>query len=138
MKQKSSRGLTEKTENGSNRNTPAHRENVLCPKAPTENASGVKEERLTWGVHMSGLKNLAGARRLRWSPASNHGESGRSECTKSISVSFRVGGWWTWASGSTTSTATLSPADGGSGDGGELRWCAANFELKRGSEGGMH
>ena len=99
MKQKSNRDLTEKTENGSNRNAPAHRENVLCPKVPTENASGVKEERLTWGVHMSGLKNLAGARRLRWSPASNHGESGRSECTKSIGVSFRVGGWWTRASG---------------------------------------
>ena len=138
MKQKSSRGLTEKTEKASNRNAQAHRENVLCPKAPTENASGEKEERLTWGVHMSGLKNLAGARRLRWSPASNHGKSGRSECTKSISVSFRVGGWWTWASGSTTSTATLSPADGGSGDGGELRWCAANSELKRGSGEWMH
>ena len=138
MKQKRTRDLTEKTENGSNRNAPAHRENVLCPKAPTENASGVKEEMLTWGVHMSGLKNLAGARRLRWSPASNHGESGRSECTKSISVSFRIGGWWTWASESTTSTAILPPADGGSGDGGELRWCAANLELKRGSEGGMH
>ena len=138
MKQKSFRGLTEKTENGSNRNAPARRENVLCLKAPIENASGVKEERLTWGVHMSGLKNLAGARRLRWSPASNHGESGRSECTKSISVSFRVGGWWTRPTGSTTSTATLSPADGGSGEDGELRWRAANFELKRGSEGGMH
>ena len=24
------------------------------------------------------------------------------------------------------------------GDGGELRWCAAKFELKRGSEGGMY
>ena len=70
MKQKSSRGLTEKTENGSNRNAPAHREDVLCPKAPTENASGVKEERLTWGVHMSGLKTLpapdgCGGRRRR-------------------------------------------------------------------------
>ena len=50
MKQRSSRDLTEKTENGSNRNAPAHRENILCPKAPTENASGVKEERLTWGA----------------------------------------------------------------------------------------
>ncbi len=68
------------------------------------------------------FKKLAGARRLRWTPASNHGESGRSEVTKSFSVSFRVGGWWTWASGSTASMATLSPADGGSGDGGELRW----------------
>ena len=56
MKQKRTRDLTEKTKNGSNRNAPAHRESVLCPKAPIENASGVKEERLTWGVHMSGLK----------------------------------------------------------------------------------
>ena len=37
-------------------------------------------------------------------------------------MSFRVGGWWTWPSESTTSTATLSLADGGSGNGGELRW----------------
>ena len=160
MKQKRTRDLTEKTENDSERNAPAQREDAFCPKAPSENGSignaqaqegkricpkaptenvsrGETEEGLTGGSHMSGL-NLAGARRLRWSPASNHGETGRSECTKSFSVSFRVGGWWTWASGSTTSTATLSPADGGSGDGGELRWCAANFELKRGSEGGMH
>ena len=59
-----------------------------------------------WGVHMSGLKNLAGARRLRSSSASNHGESGRSECTKSISVGVHhvdgdtfsggrwLGRWW--------------------------------------------
>ena len=138
MKQKSSRGLTEKTENGSNRNAQAHRENVLCPKAPTENGSRGKKERLMWGVHMSGLKDLAGARRLRWSPASNHGELGGSEGTKSFSMFFRVGGWWTRPTGSTTSTATLSPADGGSGEGGELRWRAANFELKRRSERGMH
>ena len=138
MKQKSSRVLTEKTENGSNRNVQAHRENVLCPKAPTENGSRGKKERLTWGVHMLGLKDLAGARRLWWSPASNHGELGETEGTKSFSVFFRVDGWWTRPTGSTTSTAPLSPADGGSGDGGELRRRAANFELKRGSEGGMH
>ena len=135
MKQKRSKGLTEKTENGSKRNAQAHRENVLCPKAPTENDSG--KEKRGWGPHVR-FENLAGARRLRWSPASNHGESGRSECTKRFSASFRVGGWWTWSSESTTSTATLSPADGSSGDGGEIRWCAANFELKRGSEGGKH
>ena len=106
--------------------------NVLCPKAPTENGSRKnRTEADMRGPHVR-------FERLRWTPASNHGETGRSECTKSFSVSFRVGGWWTWASGSTTSTATLSPADGGSGDGGELRWRAANFELKRGSEGGMH
>ena len=74
------------------------------------------------GVPHVKFKKFAGARRLRWSPASNHGETGRSKCTKSFSVSFRVGGWWTRPTESTTSTATLSPADGGSGDGGELRW----------------
>ena len=133
MKQKRTRDLTEKTENGSKRNAQAHRENVLCPKAPTENGSGKIKQRLTRGARMSGLKRLAGARRLRWSPALNHGEAGRSEGTKRFRVFFRVGGWWTWPSESTTSTATLSPADGGSGDGGELRWGAANSELKRGS-----
>ena len=138
MKQKSSRGLTEKTEKASNRNAQAHRENVLCPKAPTENGSREKRIEADRGVPHVRFKKFAGARRLRRSPVLNHGELGGSECTKSISVPFRVGGWWTWASGSTASTATLSPADGGSGDGGELRWCAANFELKHGSEGGMH
>ena len=44
MKQKSSRGLTEKTENGSNRNAPAHRENVLCPKAAV--VAGVEPRRV--------------------------------------------------------------------------------------------
>ena len=37
-----------------------------------------KEERLTGGSHPSGLKTpkeLAGARRLRWPPALNHGEA---------------------------------------------------------------
>ena len=99
MKQKSSRGLTEKTENGSNRNAQAHRENVLCPKAPTENA--LREKRIEadrGGPHVR-FKKFAGARSLRWSPASNHGETGRSECTKSFSVSFRVGGWWTRPTG---------------------------------------
>ena len=52
----------------------------------------------------------------------NHGEAERSEGTNGFRVIFRVGGWWTWPSESTTSTATLSPADGGSGDGGVLRW----------------
>ena len=141
MKQKRSRDLIEKTENGSEGKTSAQRESVFCPNAPTENGSRVREERLTGGSHPSGLKTpmeLAGARRLRWSPALNHGEAGRSEGTKRFGVFFHVGGWWTWPSESTTSMATLSPADDGSGDGGELRWCAANFELKRGPEGGMH
>ena len=70
-------------------------------------------------------------------PASNHGELGETEGTKSFSILFRVGGWWTRPTGSTMSTATLSPADGGSGEDGELRWRAANYELRRGSERGM-
>ena len=116
--------MFEKTENGSERNAPAQRENAFCPKAPLENGSREIEERLTGGPHVR-FKNsngVAGARRLRWSPALNHGEAERSEGTKRFRVFFRVGGWWTWPSESTTSTATLSPADGGSGDGGELRW----------------
>src|SRR4051812_14994108 len=83
---------------------------------------------------MSGLKRLAGARRRRWTPASNYGELGETEGTKSFSVFFRVGGWWTRPTGSTTSTATLSPADGGPGEDGELRLRAASFKLKCGSE----
>ena len=38
---------------------------------------------------------LAGARRLRWSPALNHGEAERSEVTYGFRVFFRIGGWWT-------------------------------------------
>ena len=114
------------------------RESVFCPKAPTENGSGKIKQRLTCGARMSGLKRLAGARRRRWTPASNHGELGETEGTKSFGVFFRVGGWWTRPTGSTTSTATLSPADGGSGEDGELRWRAASFKLKCGSEREMH
>ena len=51
MKQKRSRDLFEKTENGSERNAPAQRENLFCPKALSENGSRVKEERLTGGGH---------------------------------------------------------------------------------------
>ena len=49
MKQKISRDLTEKIENGSERNAPAQRENAFCPKAPSENGSRGIEERLTGG-----------------------------------------------------------------------------------------
>ena len=63
MKQKLPRGLTEKTEKGSNRNAQAHRENVLCPKAPTENVSCGKRIEADRGVHMSGLKRAR--RRLK-------------------------------------------------------------------------
>ena len=49
MKQKRTRDLTEKTENGSERNAPAQRENTFCPKALSENGSKEKGERLTGG-----------------------------------------------------------------------------------------
>ena len=138
MKQKSPRVLTEKTENGSTGNAQTQEGQRICPQAPTENGSREnRTEADMRGPHVR-FEKLAGARRLRWTPASNHGESGGSEGTKSFSVSSRVGGWWTRPSESTTSTATLSPADGGSGDGGELWWCAANFELKCGSGVWMH
>ena len=78
MKQKRSRDLFEKTENGSERNAPAQRGNAFCPKALSENGSREIEERLTGGSHPSSSKlpkELAGARRLRWSPALNHGEA---------------------------------------------------------------
>ena len=134
MKQKSSRVLTERTENASAGNAQAQGENVFCPKASTENGSRKnRTEADMRGPHVR-FEKLAGARRLRWTPTSNHGESGGSEGTKSFSVLFRVGGWWTRPTESTTSTATLSPADGGSGEVGELRWRAARYELRRGSE----
>ena len=49
MKQKRCRDLFEKAENASVRNTLAQRENTLCPKAPSENGSKEKKERLTGG-----------------------------------------------------------------------------------------
>ena len=134
MKQKSSRVLTKKTENASAGNAQAQGENVFCPKAPTENGSRKNRTEADMRDPHVRFEKLAGARRLRWTPASNHGELGETEGTKSFSVLFRVGGWWTRPTGSTTSTATLSPADGGSGEVGELRWRAAKYELRRGSE----
>ena len=57
MKQKSSRVLTEKTKNASAGNAQAQRRRCILPEAPTENGSRIKEQRLTRGVHMSGLKS---------------------------------------------------------------------------------
>ena len=57
MKQKSSRVLTEKTENASERNAPAQKGRHILPEgANRKRFEGEKEERLTWGSHMSGLK----------------------------------------------------------------------------------
>ena len=123
MEQKRSRGLFEKAENASVRNTPAQKENTLCPKAPSKKRFEGKRERLTGGPtsQVQTRTELAGARRLRWSPALIHGEVGGSEGTYGFTMSFRVGGWWAWPSASTTSTAALSPADGGSGEDETLR-----------------
>ena len=126
MKQKRSRDLFEKNRKRfGKKHVSPERKHTLPEGAFRKRFEGEKKERLTGGSHPSGSKfptGLAGARRLRWSPVLNHGEAERSEGTKRFRVFFRVGGWWTWPSESTTSTATLSPADGGSGDGGELRW----------------
>ena len=54
MKQKVSRDLTEKAENGSEKNAPAHRENILARRCQQKTLRGEKEERPTWGSHMSG------------------------------------------------------------------------------------
>ena len=65
MKQKRSRGLFEKAENASVRNTPAQKENTLWPKAHLEKWFEEKKERLTGGgSHLSGSNSeteLAGA-----------------------------------------------------------------------------
>ena len=96
MKQKRYRDLFEKTENGSVGNTPAQRENAFCPKALSEKRFEGKRREADGGVPPVRFKTpteLAGARRLRWSPALNHGEAERSEGTKRFRVFFRVGGW---------------------------------------------
>ena len=128
MKQKSSRVLTEKTENASAGMRKRKGKTYFARRRQQKTVRGNKTEADTRGPHV----------RFESSPASNHGELGETEGTKSFSVLFRVGGWWTRPTGSTTSTATLSPADGGSGEDGELRWRAASFKLKCGSERGMH
>ena len=96
MKQKRTRDLTEKTENGSKRNAQAHRENVLCSKAPTENSSRGKKERLTWGVHMSGLKGSpapedCGGRRRRTTASQGDRSVPRVSACPSASVGGGLG-----------------------------------------------
>ena len=63
MKQKRSRGLFEKAENASVRNTPAQRENTLCPKALSENRSKGKEREADGGSHPSGSNSNRARRR---------------------------------------------------------------------------
>ena len=64
MKQKRTRDLFEKTENGSEGNTPAQRENTFCPKALSENCSkGKRREADGGGVPPVRFKTPDGARR---------------------------------------------------------------------------
>ena len=137
MKQKRSTDLTEKTENGSERNAPAQRENAFRSKALSENGSRELEERLTGGVHTSGLKLrrrpkaavVAGVepRRVReigvyqeyqrvlprrWVVDLGVGE--HHVDGDNFAGGRRLGRWWRTPVG------------------------AANSELKCGSEGGMH
>ena len=63
MKQKRSRDLTEKTENGSERNAPAQRENAFCPKALSENGSRGERREADGGVPPVRFKTPNGVRR---------------------------------------------------------------------------
>ena len=56
MKQKSSRVLTEKTENASAGNAQAQGENVFLPEGANRKRFGEIKQRLTRGARMSGLK----------------------------------------------------------------------------------
>ena len=56
MKQKRTRDLFEKTENGSVRITSSQKENMFSPKALSENGSKGKGREADGGSHMSGLK----------------------------------------------------------------------------------
>ena len=138
MKQKSSKGLTEKTENGSNRNAQAHRENVLCPKAPIENGSrekGIEADRGVPHVRFKKVRRrpkaavVAGVEPRRGREIGGYQEF---QCAlpRRWVVDLAVG---------------EHHVDGDTFSGGRWfgRWWrtpvgAANSELKRGSEGGMH
>ena len=56
MKQKSSRVLTEKTENGSFGNAQAQERGRILPEGVNRKRFGEIEQRLTRGARMSGLK----------------------------------------------------------------------------------
>ena len=97
MKQKRSRGLFEKAENASVRNTPAQKENTLCPKAPLEKRFEGKEREADGGSHPSGSNsNRARRRRKAAVVAGVDPRRGRG-----IGGYLRVqgvlprGGWWT-------------------------------------------
>ena len=63
MKQKRTRDLFEKPENGSVGNAPAQRENTFCPKALPENGSKGEKREADGGVPPVRFKTSNGARR---------------------------------------------------------------------------
>jgi len=86
---------------------------------------------------MSGLKegkSSPAPESLRRSPATNHGETEGEGGIGVLRRSFRVGGRWKQATGSTTVMTRSSPADGGVG----CCWISPrslpNTKLRRGSE----
>ena len=127
MKQRRSRGLFEKAENASVRNTPAQRGKHTLPEGAFRKWFEGKEKEADGGVPpvrfkcSNGAAEFAGAREPRWSPAAIHGEAGGSEGTSVLRAPFRVDWWWWWLPVSTTSTASFAPADGGSGGRGARR-----------------
>ena len=56
MKQKRTRDLTEKTENGSERNAPAQRESAFARRRQQKTVRGGERREADGGVHTSGLK----------------------------------------------------------------------------------
>ena len=63
MKQKRTRDLTEKTENGSEEKAPVQRENVFARRRQQKTVRGRERREADGGVHTSGSKTANGARR---------------------------------------------------------------------------
>ena len=138
MKQKSSRVLTEKTENASAGNAQAQRRKRICPKAPTENISREKRIEADRGVHMSGLKK--GRRRPKTAVVA--GVEPRRDREIGVYQELQRVLPRRWV---VDLVVGEHHVDGDTFSGGRRlgRWWrtpvgAANLELKRGSERGMH
>ena len=93
MKQKRTRDLTEKTENGSKRNAPAHRENVLARRRQQKAIRGRERREADVGVPHVRFKSSpapkgCGGRRRR----TTAGQGDRSVPRSSVCSSALVGG----------------------------------------------
>ena len=98
MKQKRSRDLCEKPKKRFGKEYVSPEGKHILPKGVFRKRFEGNRREADGGVPPVRFKlrtGLAGARRLRWSPALIHGEVGGSEGTYGFRVSFRVGGWWT-------------------------------------------